>query len=238
MDEGGRVLKFAITPEKEHFTRSEYELIQKQLTEWNKQVAEIRVRVPSKGDTNPYHEKIAIEYQVQSQNTTHVELVFIIANESPLPENITSIEKFNITNYRIHGLDYLPNPNWDYNISRYFEILRDGVLICHATYSPNFYDDKVCNLEEEFSQGDTIVFTQEGSSYHAHIKKFITPNIVQLAEKVLIADFAVETDEGFGDEMPDKAWLDFNKIMAATLEPPYYVLDSRGGQINWFSEFD
>jgi hypothetical protein len=213
--------------------------------------------VPSdeKENTNPWFERHALEYQVQSQNTTHFELVFILGDEQPFPKNITAIEKYELggrqDDYIIRSLDYSPNTNWDFNLTRYFEIMADGILICHSTAHHNLYDDEVCNLEAEVNIGDTLIFSNEGFKYHSQFERFITPNIVQLLDRKLVSDFPKdpsaesfhEDDEGFGDEAPAeeepaKGELDFIKITSAIVQPVFYIVDSRNGKIQWRPAFD
>ena len=60
-------------------------------------------------------------------------------------------------------MEYDPNTNWNYNITRYFDIMAGGILVCHSTANINFYDDEVCNLGKEVNIGDTLMFYNENS---------------------------------------------------------------------------
>lgn len=89
-----------------------------------------------------------------------------MGEELPFPQNITAVGKYETKDYIIKSAMYAPNANWNYNLTRYFEILVDGILICHSTAKPNYYDESVCNLYSEINLGDTLVFSNEGNEYH------------------------------------------------------------------------
>ena len=58
------------------------------------------------------------------------------------------------------------------------ELYEGGIIMCRSLKPALNYDVEQCNLEFNWAQGDTIVFSVDSVLYESQIKRFITPFIM------------------------------------------------------------
>jgi len=125
-----------VTPKgKDFFNLSEYYYMQRQLLDIQSYATLFNIRIPSQDakNENDYLPRLALQFQISNQNASHIELIYIFGNEEALPENFTLVDRYESADFNYEQIDLAPNPNWVYEISRYFEVMVNGIIICHSS---------------------------------------------------------------------------------------------------------
>jgi hypothetical protein len=94
----------------------------------------LRVQNTTSGAGNKYIDLPVSEYQIKSVSPSHIEILHVVAGPTPIPQSLTSLVKpIEQNQYSIRYMADSPNikPK-NGKANRYFEVYRDGILMCHT----------------------------------------------------------------------------------------------------------
>mmetsp|Transcript_1886 Transcript_1886/g.2615 ORF Transcript_1886/g.2615 Transcript_1886/m.2615 type:complete len:238 (+) Transcript_1886:677-1390(+) len=135
------------------------------------------------------------DFLVTSVGSDHLEVVHFIADPLPISKNLTNSSPDSIsietTNFVLPGFDLLKDEG------RMFTLSEGSLLTCRDLRNFFQYNSTLCDLTKEIDVGDLLVFTHSDRVFASEAKRFILPNIIELADSQLNATMSIGPQNEF-----------------------------------------